>query len=259
MKILALDYDGVIVDSKNEGLFTGYKVYLRFNPKTKIFGGKKLTFNNWRKVFEKYKSLHGIYIQYRNYVRNEMDYYYSLYAIENNLKVKSAKDFDIISKKIGVDKQKYKEMFYRNRLIYIKNHFEQWIKLMPLYPKIMKILKKLDLKNTFISTANRKSTILKTFSHFKFDFKSKNIIDNTVGADKQDHMRQIKNIKRVKYQDIFLVDDILTNLLRVKHLGIRCYLATWGYNDEEQRKEAKRKGIELVNLDNFYEKIMHSK
>ena len=62
MKVLALDFDGVIADSQYECLFVGFNAYLRLNKNTKLFGGKKFTFNNFNNIKKKYKNTIKKYI-----------------------------------------------------------------------------------------------------------------------------------------------------------------------------------------------------
>ena len=57
MKILALDFDGVIVDSVLDSLFVGHNTYLRLYGREvkKNFGGELFTFENWEKIKRNYQ------------------------------------------------------------------------------------------------------------------------------------------------------------------------------------------------------------
>lgn len=90
------------------------------------------------------------------------------------------------------------------------------------------------------------------FKRFSIKLKPDVIWDKDVGVDKSEKLITLSDKLKVKPKDIIFVDDILAHLLKVKPLGITCFLAAWGYNNEKQRKEAEDKGIILLSQDNFY-------
>ena len=248
MRILVLDFDGVIVDSMNEGLFTSFNTYIKFNSKTRLFGGEQFTFELFNKAIKKYKSQYLRFKKYRAYLKTALDYYFILAAVDKNAKIRNSEDFDEFKKKVSVDNNRFIDQFYKNRLEYM-NNFNEWIKLTPIYPHARAILKRFDKSNTFISTSNRKTAVERTLKHYKIDFDGKNILDNQVSLDKKVHIKIVKESKNVDYKEIIVVDDQVQNLIKVKDFGVKCFLAMWGYNNEEQRKKAKGHGIGLINKD----------
>ena len=118
------------------------------------------------------------------------------------------------------------------------------------------LVHKYDKNNLFISTSNRKDAIVKVLSHYKVDFNERNVFDSTVSLDKKEHIIAIKDIKKSSYEDISFIDEQVSHFPNLLKLGVKCFLATWGYNNEEQRKEAEKMGVELVNEGNFYEKLV---
>ena len=55
-KLLVLDYDGVLVDTRNEKLFSGFNAYLDLNPDSRLFDNNMLTFENFAQKKEKFKT-----------------------------------------------------------------------------------------------------------------------------------------------------------------------------------------------------------
>ncbi len=57
MKILAVDFDGVISDSALKSLFVSHNAYCKyFDSKVKrSFGGELFTFDNWEEMQKQYK------------------------------------------------------------------------------------------------------------------------------------------------------------------------------------------------------------
>ena len=64
MKVLALDFDGVIADSQYECLFVGFNSYLKLNKNTRLFDHKKFTFNNFGNIKNKYNKKQVIELGY---------------------------------------------------------------------------------------------------------------------------------------------------------------------------------------------------
>ena len=82
MKILALDVDGVIVDSQLECLFVGFNAYLDFNQNSKLFDGRKFTFDNFNFLIQKHRIEVEKYKILRPYVIDAFCYYVILHIIE---------------------------------------------------------------------------------------------------------------------------------------------------------------------------------
>ena len=129
--------------------------------------------------------------------------------------------------------------------------FDKWVKLTPLFSFMENYLKSNKLNNVFVSTSNRKSTVSNIFKYYNIKFSEENIFDNKTSLDKKEHVRIIKKRENIDYTDIYFVDDQVRILIDMKKLGVRCFLAGWGYNNQEQKKEAVGNGIEVIDKENF--------
>ena len=67
-------------------------------------------------------------------------------------------------------------------------------------------------------------------------------------------MRIIKE-RRVTPGQCHFIDDQVDTLIRVMPLGVRCYLAVWGYNDETQAALGEANGIEILGLQDFLQRF----
>ena len=253
MKVLVLDFDGVIADSQMECLFVGFNTYLDFNQNTKLFDGRKFTFDNFdfliqkhRKEIEKYKSL-------RPYVIDAFCYYALMYIIEKNIVIKSRNDYNGLREKLAKNIHgHFVSAFYEERHKLIENSLNDWLSLVKPYQKIISAVIRLSNKfNLAISTNNRKFTI-DAFSR-KHGINPKIVIDSSFGSDKKLHIENIKNSLGANFSDIYFVDDQIRNLIKLLPLGVHCYLTTWGYNTKKQHEEAKKMGAVLLIQENFYE------
>ena len=56
-------------------------------------------------------------------------------------------------------------------------------------------------------------------------------------------------------EDICFVDDRLPVVLKAKETGVKCFMATWGSNNAKQQDIAVAEGVELLEIDEFLDKI----
>src|SRR3989338_4892973 len=113
MKLLALDYDGVLVDSSQETFVTAYNVYLKL-AKPDEFKNKRLTckyfLNNKEKFMHKLEELNRI----RVFLMYAGSFVPAIYAIYNGIKVKDEEQ--LMNIKIGnLEYTKLKEFFHKER------------------------------------------------------------------------------------------------------------------------------------------------
>ena len=256
-KILALDFDGCIVDSVKEALFVTYASYRKFiNKETKIFDNKNPEINNFLNLISDYQSQVQEFKQYRHYIKDASDYAAILYIMENNLKVSCDDEFFKIKELIPEENlKKYYECFYNTRAKMIKNNFDAWAKLTPGFNCIDKIRELTNKYKAVIATTNSKESIkdLLGEAYLNLNVKENDIIDLHISTDKIIQTGHIAKIYKVKFDNIHFVDDNLSHLLAVQGLGVNVYLAGWGYCTEEQKDSAeKREDITLLTEENIY-------
>ncbi len=77
MKILAVDFDGVISDSALKSLFVSHNAYCKyFGPRVKrSFGGELFTFDNWEEMEKQYKKEMDYYHRLRSYIELSGDFF----------------------------------------------------------------------------------------------------------------------------------------------------------------------------------------
>lgn len=253
MKVLTLDFDGVIADSQYECLVVGFNTYLRFNKNTKLFNGRKLTFDNFDLVREKYKETVDKYKKLRAYVIDAFCYYAILHIIENNIEIKSQNQYNLAREKLMAIYKGYVKYFYNVRSMLQKESFEKWLKLEMPFKTVIDAIKKMENKCIItIATNNRRKSIQPFLNKYKIT--PKIICDSKVSSDKKIQLAYIKNKLNTDFSQIHFVDDQVRHFPELLKLGVKCYLATWGYNNKEQRKEAKKQGAIFLRQDNFYEK-----
>jgi len=265
LKILALDFDGVIVDSVLDSLFIGHNAYLRLcgQGKKKNFGGELFTFENWEEIKKHYQKEIKYYRTLRPYIRGATDYGLIQKLMEEKKFIKTQEEFDNYRETIKVDFESYEKEFYQERERLQKIDYRAWFNLEPPYPKIIEGMKKLLEEGTkiVIATSNRRKAIARSFTpeYFGFNIDPEDILDKRYGEDKSEQMRQIVKLYKVKFKEIYFVDDQVSHLIQTRTLGIKVLLAGWSYATETQKEEARKQNIPLIEREeDFYPTMKHA-
>ncbi|MDP2945131.1 MAG: HAD family hydrolase [Atribacterota bacterium] len=265
MKILALDFDGVIVDSVLDSLFVGHNAYLRlYGPgEKKYFGGELFNFENWEKVKKQYQEEIKYYRTLRPYIRGATDYGLIQKLIEENKFVKNQEEFDNYRKAVEFDFEAYEKEFYKERERLQNMNYRAWFNLEPPYPKVIEEIKKLleEGIKIVIASSNRRKAIAKSFTpeYFGFTIGPEDILDKRYGEDKSEQMKQIVKLYNVKFEEIYFVDDQVNHLIQTRLLGVKVLLAGWSYATKAQKEEAGKQNIPIIESEeDFYPIVKNS-
>ena len=264
MKILALDFDGVIVDSVLDSLFVGHNTYLRlYGPgEKKYFGGELFTFEKWEEVKKQYQEEIKYYRTLRPYIRGATDYGLIQKLIEENKSVKNQEEFDNYRKTVKFDFEAYEKEFYKERERLQNINYRAWYNLEPSYPKVIEGIKKLLEEGTkiVIATSNRRKAIARSFTpeYFGFTIKPKDILDKKFGEDKSEQVKHIVKSYNVKFEEIYFVDDQVSHLIQARPLGVKVILGGWSYATDIQKEEARKQNIPIIEREEDFYPIIKS-
>lgn len=230
--VLALDFDGVISNSLIDGIITAKNAYLRFFPYSKIARD----------------DISSTAAKLRGFVENAGDFFVVMRAIEENKNITSQKEFDEYKKRFGTLLLKtYYDQFYEERMV-LQQDIDKWCSLSPPFKPVVEKLRKFDLNKIFIITSKDFKSVRLLLDHYNIPIPNENIFDNRIKCK----LEKLKMLNR-PLKDIVFVEDLLLNILFIKkNSPVKCYLATWGFNNEEQRKIAEQEGITLLTQDNFF-------
>lgn len=259
MKVLAIDYDGVIVDSVMDSLFVSHNAYLKLfgSEKRKQFGGKPFTFQNWPIILERYVEEIKYYRSLRPYIRDATDYGLIQKLMEDGKNIQNQEEFDSYRRTDRFDLGKFHDIFFQERRRLQKEDFKGWLSLEPPYEDVIKGMRKFVKEGikVMVATSNRTEFIFKAFHPRYYDIpvKSEDILDFNFGEDKSKQIQHIHEKYRVDFKDIYFVDDQLAHLEQTRSLGISVFLADWSYATEQQKERAAQQGIQVIeNAQDFY-------
>jgi phosphoglycolate phosphatase-like HAD superfamily hydrolase len=80
-------------------------------------------------------------------------------------------------------------------------------------------------------------------------FDDARLLDKETGVSKSAHLEKLQRDFNVDFGEITFVDDKVNHLDAVAGLGVRCALATWGYNGEREVRLARERGYLVCTLD----------
>ncbi|HOR42836.1 MAG TPA: hypothetical protein PK111_06730 [Atribacterota bacterium] len=259
MKILAVDYDGVISDSALKSLFVSHNVYCRhFGPEVKKnFGGQLFTFENWQQMKKNFPQEMKKYRQLRAYVEYSCDFLVMIKIIEEQIPVHNQQEFIKIRQEMDLDYQFFHELFFQEKERWQEKDFAKWFSLAPVYRGVTAGIERLlkEGAKIVIATSNLGKAIHPAFhqDYLGFTLPLPDIFDKNYGKSKSDHMKAIATQYRVNYGDIYFIDDQLNYLEETQTLGVNAFLAGWGYCTEEQKTIARKKGITVIEkAEGFY-------
>ncbi len=265
MKILALDFDGVIVDSALECLFTSYNAYFRVykHEEKGFFGGEPFTFENWKDIQKNYPEEIANYIKKRPYIRGANDYGLIVKLMEEKKIIENQKEFDKYRKSADFDFEAFHQEFYKERDRLQELDFKAWFNMEPAYPEIVEGIKQLLERGTkiIITTSNRLKSIASSFvpEYLGFEIKQEDILDKRYGEDKSEQMKQIVKLYNVKFEEIYFVDDQVNHLIQTRPLGVKVILAGWSYATDIQKEEARKQKIPVMEREeDFYPMIKNA-
>ena len=259
MKILAVDFDGVISDSALKSLFVSHNAYCRHfgSEVKKNFGGELFTFENWEQMKREYNREMEKYRQLRSYIEISGDFFVMIKIIEEQIEIHTQEDFKKIRNQMEFDYHFFHNLFFQEKEKWQKKDFGKWFSLSPIFEDVVEGIKKFlaEGQKVVIATSNLGKAIHPAFhpDYLGFHVDLKDIFDKNYGKNKSDHMKAIAEQYRVGYSDICFIDDQLSYLLETQQLGVNVFMAGWGYCTEEQKRIAREKGIMVIEEEkDFY-------
>jgi len=259
MKILAVDFDGVISDSALKSLFVSHNAYCRYfgDEVKKNFGGECFTFENWERMKREYRREMKKYRLLRSYIELSCDFFVMIKIIEEQIEVKNQQEFREIRNQLNFNYDFFHELFFQEKEKWQNKDFKKWFSLSPPFKHVTMGIKKFleEDKKVVIATSNLGKAIHPAFhsDYLGFSIDLEDIFDKNYGKNKSDHMKGIAGQYGVDFKDIYFIDDQLSYLEETQPLGINPFLAGWGYCTNEHKKIARDKGIIVIEREEkFY-------
>ncbi len=241
MKALVLDFDGVISDSARESFAVSLRSYLQLRPESEL-----------RERSE--QELYRAFVDLMPLGNRAEDYGVVLTALERGRELADQQSYDAFrAEHDPAWLAEYHERFYSVRLVMSQQDPAGWLALMKPYRPLLEVLRRRTGEAAYaIATSKDRRSVRTLINHYRIDdlFPEQRIMDKELGARKTVHLKRLRDALAVDYAEMTFVDDKVNHLDAVRRLGVRCALATWGFNGPREHQLATRRGYLVCTLDN---------
>ncbi len=256
MKVLALDFDGVISDSAPECFWVSLRTLLRFRSSPTceaLLADFEAT--DCRFIREKIVASP----QYQKFLKlmplgnRAEDFGVALQAIELRAELDDQATYDAFFRELGANfAAEFHRYFYCEREAFRGAQPEVWETLSVPFAGLIEILEaRSGDVNLAVATAKDGSSVATLLANYGIAslFAEGAVVDKEAGRSKRAHLRTLAERFDVAFDEITFIDDKANHLMETQQLGVRCLLAQWGYNGEREHVVARENGIGVISLD----------
>jgi len=239
IRLLALDFDGVIVDSVLECAVVAYNGYQAFQDLDfRIRSPQEIP----AEMLSKFRSM-------RPFIRSGEDYLYLFQALNEGITITDQKMFDEFHDTYLDRKESYYQLFYSEREAFMISDHENWIALNPPYDGMIVSLQSLKPKLTLqIVSTKAPQYIWEILNYNGILLDVEQIHQAGRGSSKSDIVNTILQENNLSPEEVVFIDDHPDTVLKVSETGVVCFLAEWGYNNVERRHFNMDNDISVICL-----------
>jgi phosphoglycolate phosphatase-like HAD superfamily hydrolase len=239
---LALDFDGVLVDSMPEVFAVAVGAFAALNPGCRL--AERPPAPDLRNdVFRRFCDLVPL-------GNGAADFGVSLLAIEQGRTIADQAAYDTFFQAQPLEwRRAFHRTFYEKREVLRRRDFGAWLRLHSPYEPFLTLLRRRAARGrTAIATAKDGASVAALLDHFGVAelFDPELIVDNSAGPDKTIHLKRILARMGTAPHRLVFVDDKVNHLLCAASMGITPVLAAWGYNTRRERRAARAAGFAVV-------------
>jgi phosphoglycolate phosphatase-like HAD superfamily hydrolase len=247
VKLLALDFDGVISDSAPECFATACATWRTLEPGSRLLAGDP-------------EVLRAGFLAIMPLGNRAEDFGVALRILEAGARVESQADYDAF--RAGLDPEwlrTFHKRFYRERAARADADRAAWLAQQGPYPELVAVLPRLAAHvELAIATSKDRRTVRVLLGEYGIDalFPEGRVLDKETGGSKAAHMERLAHALGIDLPEITFVDDKVNHLDVVAPLGVRCVLAGWGYNGPREYLLAAEHGYPILALADFEARIL---
>ncbi len=251
MKVLALDFDGVISDSAAEAFVVAMQTYAELCPSSRLAAGAdELPSGGYAKI--QANQIYPAFVELMPLGNRAEDYAVALRLIDRDTAVVDQAEYDEHRQAQGARfLEDFHHLFYQRRRALLEADEGAWLALLRPYSDFVEVLRRrADDAVLALATAKDRNSVevlLRTYGIADL-FPSERILDKEAGVSKRAHLSVLRQRLSVAFADITFVDDKVNHLQSVASLGVRCALAAWGYNARREHEIARSLGYPVCNL-----------
>lgn len=255
MRLLALDFDGVISDSAPEAFVVALRTWCALRPGSSLAEPACELLEGAAAPAPALVAACPLYAPFLEMMplgNRAEDYAVELDAIESGRALRDQAGYD--DYKAGRAPEALREFhrcFYRVREALSEADPAAWHQLMPPYPGLPGLLRRRAAERVLaIATSKDRRSVRKLLLAYGISelFPDDCVLDKQAGASKREHLERLRSAHGLAFSDMTFVDDKVNHLDAVAPLGVHCALAGWGYNGAREWALARERGYTVLEL-----------
>ena len=255
LRLLALDFDGVISDSAPEAFVVALRTYCEMRPDSRLGDRDALLRGPAAPAPEAIAgdALFAAFLEMMPLGNRAEDYAVGLDALDSGVQLPDQAAYDRFKADLDPEwMRSFHKRFYRVRAAMTDADPAAWHRLMGPYPGVTELLRRRagDALLAIATSKDRRSVgkLLEAYGIADL-FSEGRVLDKETGVSKCAHFEHLQQVFGVRYTEMTFVDDKVNHLDAVAPLGVRCGLATWGYNGEREVALARARGHLVLDLE----------
>ena len=240
MKLLVLDFDGVISDSAPEAFAVAMRTYYALNPGSSLADRDR-------------DDLYRYFLAAMPLGNRAEDFGATLAAAERRIALPDQASYLAFRADLPAAwLAGYHRRFYLERGALRREDPSRWLALLPPYGEFVTCLRRSAGACPYaIATAKDRESVLLLLQEYGIRdlFPEELLVGKESGVSKVEHHRQLARRTGLSPSEMTFVDDKVNHLEEVAGLGARCVLAAWGYNGAREWRLAHAHGYPVCELD----------
>lgn len=254
-RVFAFDFDGVISESLLEAYLITWRISGQFRPELAppCEPPDTGTIHSFRDTHRSHWEAFSAIVPFGN--RCE-DYLVIQAAVREGRGIRSQREFNEYRQNFREYLQPFHEEFYRERYEMAERDNKRWLALNAPYPGVVEALRELsgrfELAVATSKDGRSVDCLLDAYGVYGL-FRPGTVLDKSMGESKRAHLSRLREFFGCGFERIFFIDDKVNHLIDCHGLGVRCFLAGWGYNGEEEHREAGKNGFPVISPEELKE------
>jgi len=256
VQMLALDFDGVISDSAPEAFVVALRSYVALRTHSALAADlAALEAGGLDRAAVSACRLYADFVEFMPLGNRAEDFGMELAALEAGRSLRDQNDYDEHRRQTeAVDPHfaaAFHQRFYRERTVFAETDAGTWFGLLGPYPEFLAILRRRAGDRVLaIATAKDRVSVDRLLAGYGIAdlFPPERVLDKETGTSKCAHLEELRRRTGVRFEEIVFVDDKVNHLEDVSSLGVRCALASWGYNGQREHRRARAGGFAVCSL-----------
>jgi phosphoglycolate phosphatase-like HAD superfamily hydrolase len=248
VKVLALDFDGVLCDSAGEAWAVALRTFAEAFPEHALPAAAEAD-----------AGLYARFLELMPLGNRAEDYAAALAAIAAGRELPDQAAYDAWRASLAPERLRaFHKQFYRVRAAWAERDPEGWLARLRPYPGLCELLRRRagDARLAIATAKDRRSVRALLAAYGIADlFPDGLVLDKEAGERKRTHVTQLAAGAGCAPSEVTFVDDKVNHLEDVAALGTRCVLAAWGYNGARERAIAEARGFLICGLDDFESRV----